>query len=174
MSVEAFTAALLSAGPHPDLPAEHRIFAPFIGDWDLLVTWYARGEPVRRERGEWSFSWVLEGRAVQDVWIVPPRGAPAADLYEYGTSLRFYDPEIEAWRSLWIGPVRRAVERFVARKVGEEVVLETRRDDGERMRWVFCDVTQDAFRWRNEVEGPDGWVLTQDFAATRRTRLPDR
>lgn len=28
---------------------------------------------VRTGTGEWSFSWVLEGRAVQDVWISPQR-----------------------------------------------------------------------------------------------------
>ncbi len=53
--------------------------------------------------GEWHFGWALEGRAVQDVWIVPPRGElrrgdAAANVNSYGTTLRVYDPDIDAWR----------------------------------------------------------------------------
>jgi hypothetical protein len=29
--------------------------------------------PERREEGEWTFGYALEGRAVIDVWQVPPR-----------------------------------------------------------------------------------------------------
>jgi hypothetical protein len=116
-----------------------------------------------------AFSWVLEGRAVQDVWIVPPRPERVGhnDLYEYGTSLRFFDPALSAWRSTWIGPTRRAVHTFLARKVGPEVVLETTLEDGRRMRWVYSDVSATAFTWRNSRETERGWVLTQDFAARR-------
>lgn len=168
---DLFAAALVSAGPHPDLPAEQRIFAPFIGSWDLIVTWYAEDGTVRRrENGEWHFAWILEGRAVQDVWIVPPRterqGHP--DPYEYGTSLRFFEPVLDAWRSIWIGPGRRAVHVFLARRIGDEVVLETRIEDGRRMQWSFSEVTDTGFTWRNRHETEDGWRLTQDFRARRR------
>lgn len=162
-----FASALVSPGPHPAVPPEHRIFAPFIGSWDLVVTWYEGGKPSRTEQGEWHFAWVLQGRAVQDVWIVPPRGGDA-EPYEYGTSLRFYDPEIGAWRSTWIGPMRRSIEKFIARQIGDEVVLETRRETGERMRWIFSDVTPGGFRWRNLLERSGEWTRVQDFAATRR------
>src|SRR5262245_25747954 len=89
-----FAGSLVNAAPHADIPEEQRIFAPFIGDWDLIVKWYDEGGKLsREERGEWHFSWILEGRAVQDVWIVPPRHERIrrSDNYEYGTSLRFFD-----------------------------------------------------------------------------------
>lgn len=166
-----FAAALLSGGPHPDIPPGQRIFEPFIGSWDLVVTWYGPdGGVERRERGEWHFARILEGRAVQDVWIVPPRAERAgrSDPYEYGTSLRLFDPAVGGWRSTWIGPARRAVHVFLARGEGDEVVLETALDDGRRMRWVFSEVTADGFTWRNSVEEADGrWRLTQDFRAVR-------
>jgi hypothetical protein len=165
-----FSEVLVSAGPHPDLPAEQQIFAPFVGSWDLLVTWYDEGGAVRRqERGEWHFAWVLEGRAIQDVWIVPPRAerAGSRDLYEYGTSLRFFDPALGAWRSTWIGPARCAVHTFVARSLADEVVLETTLENGMGMRWVFCDITDRSFTWRNSRQTADGWVLTQEFRAQR-------
>lgn len=169
---DVFASALVSSGPHPDLPAEHQIFGPFIGSWDLVVTWYADdGSISRRENGEWHFAWVLEGRAVQDVWIVPPRserqGNP--DLYEYGTSLRFFDPELGAWRSTWIGPAHRVVYVFHAHRIGEEVVLETRLEGKGRMRWSFTDVSDTRFIWRNQRETDTGWILTQDFHALRQS-----
>jgi hypothetical protein len=163
-------AALVSAGPHPDLSPEQQIFAPFIGSWDLEVTWYAEdGRITHQEHGEWHFSWVLEGRAVQDVWIVPPRAERSGrdDAYEYGTSLRFFDPTLGAWRSTWFGPMHRAIHLFIARRIGDEVVLETEAAPGQRMRWAFCEITPESFTWRNSRETDQGWVLTQDFRARR-------
>ena len=123
---------LVSDGPHPDLAPDDRIFEPFIGSWDLVVTWYDGDRVTRTLDGEWHFGWVLEGRAVQDVWIVPRRGQrhAGAEPYEYGTSLRFPDPSVGGWRSTWIGPVQRSVRTFVARREGGDVVL----DDGARRR----------------------------------------
>jgi len=165
-----FLSALVSQEPHPDLPLEQRIFAPFIGSWDLVVTWYAEdGSIRRRENGEWHFSWVLEGRAVQDIWIVPPRSERHnhQDPYEYGTSLRFFDPALGAWRSTWIGPSQRAVHVFIARQSGDEVVLETELEDTGRMSWIFSGITDTNFTWRNQRETATGWLLTQEFQARR-------
>jgi hypothetical protein len=167
--MDAFFDALISNGPEAALAAENRIFEPLIGSWDLDVTWFEKGKAVRKSRGEWHFSWVLEGRAVQDVWIVPPRSdrGAGAELYEYGTSVRFYDAHLGAWRSTWIGPMRGLVLSFVARKVDGNIVLETRRDDGLRMQWMFSEVEAHRFNWRNQVEHGEDWETLQTFSATR-------
>lgn len=164
-----FAEALISAAPHEAIPQEQRIFEPFIGSWDLVVSWYRSDETLERQLdGEWHFARVLEGRGIQDVWIVPPRAQrPAAGGdYEYGTSLRFYDPAIDAWNSTWIGPQHAVVYSFVARRVGEQVQLETVLD-GQRMRWRFLDIATDSFTWRNEREIDGQWRLTQEFRARR-------
>ncbi|MGE0005264.1 MAG: hypothetical protein AB7S92_06700 [Parvibaculaceae bacterium] len=169
-----FAASLLSAGPHRDIPEEQRIFAPFIGDWDLIVSWFDEaGRLTRREPGEWHFSWTLEGRAVQDVWIVPPRGdrAGRSDLYEYGTSLRFFDGALDAWQSTWIGPMHRVARTFIARRAGAEVVLETTEGEMPRMRWSFADVGTDSFTWRNEIWTGIEWRIQQTFAARRSGKM---
>ena len=161
--------SLVSVGPHPDIPVSDLIFTPFIGSWDLRVTWYAEGEVVRQEDGEWHFGWVLEGRAIQDVWIVPRREKriTATHLYEYGTSIRFYDPSLAAWRSTWIGPMHGMVRTFVARQLAGTVTLETDPGQGDGMRWVFSDITDSAFVWRNSVHSDGRWLLQQDFIASR-------
>jgi hypothetical protein len=62
---------------------------------------------VRGIRGEVHFGWILEGRAVQDVWIM--RSERTANVEEtmniYGTTLRVWDLSIQAWRITWINPV---------------------------------------------------------------------
>jgi hypothetical protein len=164
-------AALDATGPAEAHATELMLFGQFVGRWDLVVRWYERGEVVRQARGEWHFGWVLEGRAVQDVWIVPPRveRERGAEPYEYGTSLRFYDPAIGAWRSTWHGPVQGVVIPFIARGEGEEIVLEGRHPDGRRLRWVFSEIGDRGFRWRNLARPEDAgaWELVQDFAAER-------
>lgn len=169
-SAAPFAEALLSDGPHPSIPPEQRIFAPFIGSWDLLVRWFDEdGKLAREEQGEWHFAWILEGRGVQDVWIVPRRAERPgrSDLYEYGTSLRFFDEKIGAWQSTWIGPMHRVVRTFIARGIGDEVMLETTEGEVPRMRWSFSDIQGDAFSWRNELWTENDWRVQQTFAARR-------
>ena len=166
----AFAASLISRGPHPDIPPEQQIFAPFIGDWDFVVSWFDdNGKLNREERGEWHFSWILEGRGIQDVWIVPPRveRSGGADLYEYGTSLRFYDPALKAWQSTWIGPMHQVVRTFIARKIGEQIILETTEGETPRMRWSFSDIQANSFSWRNELWTGSAWRTQQTFVARR-------
>ncbi len=167
-------AALGAAGPAPGREKEMRTFGQFVGSWKLDVRWFAHGEEVARSEGEWHFGWVLGGLAVQDVWIVPARrrGEPLLDddgRGDYGTSLRFFDESIGAWRSTWIGPARGLVRTFVARQEGADVVLTGSFEEGVITRWSFSEITPSSFTWRNEQLAGSGAepVLVQQFAATR-------
>jgi hypothetical protein len=166
-----FVASLVASGPHPQIASSNQIFAPFVGSWDLLVSWFdENGRLIRRQAGEWHFSWVLEGRAIQDIWIVPPRTVrhEASDLYEYGASMRFFDPGIDAWRSTWIGPMHGLVRTFIAKRFGDRVVLETTEGSEPRMRWSFSDIAPHSFNWSNEVWEHGCWRLQQSFRCQRR------
>lgn len=168
MDPNPFTSALISPSASMDVPDEHRIFEPFIGSWALVVRWFGPNKDLlRQEDGEWHFSWTLEGRAVQDVWIVPPRGKRDVGAYEYGTSVRFYDPSLGAWRSTWIGPMHGAVLTFIARQRGDTVVLETTGEIEPARRWTFRDISSSGFSWIHEEAAGDGWHVVQTFAARR-------
>jgi hypothetical protein len=164
-----FVGALLADGP--DMPAPAQIFAPFIGAWDLIVRWFdGDGQETRTEAGEWHFAWILEGRAIQDVWIVPPRGRRVpGQTYEYGTSLRFYDAKADLWRSTWIGPEHGVVWTFAARRQGDDVVLETTPEVAPALKWSFTHITANAFLWKNEVREAGDWRVQQTFEARRQT-----
>lgn len=162
--VDAFAAD----GPAEGMADRLRLFGQFVGSWDLTVTDIAPDGAETTRSGEWHFGWALAGRAVADVWICPRRTPDGRSPGEHGLSLRFYDDELAAWRSTWMGPDRRLVRQFVGRPRGAGIVLEGR-FDGLDVRWSFADITPTSFRWRNE-ESTDGgrtWWLVQRFEARR-------
>lgn len=165
---------LFSDGPRPGMEDKLSLFAPLVGSWDLDVTSYPEtGEPLRH-RGEWHFGWALEGRAIVDVWISPARGDredgghPGGD---YGMSVRFYDPALDAWRSTWIGPMKGLVRSFIACASGVDgIVLEGSFSPGVDTRWMFSEIRADSFRWQS-FQSHDAWKtrrLWQEMRASRR------
>jgi hypothetical protein len=163
---------LTASGPHPACADKLRLFGQFVGSWDLEVCNYPPAGPARWIEGEWHFGWALEGRAIVDVWIAPRRDQRAASDSgpgEWGATLRFYDPAIDAWRSTWHGPVRGVVRPFLARPVGDEIVLEGSFEPGVDPRWVFSRISQAGFHWR-AVQSHDGWQTErrlQEMVASR-------
>ena len=111
MMTSAFLDTLGADGPAADRAGKMDLYGSFVGSWDLDVMQIAEDGTKRRRKGEWHFGWALEGRAIQDVWIVPPRGElrsgdAAANVNSYGTTLRVYDPRTDAWLIQWTDPVR--------------------------------------------------------------------
>jgi hypothetical protein len=164
-------AVLHAAGPHPGQAEHLNLFGRFVGAWD--VDWHGtdpQGRPATMA-GELHFGWVLGGRAVQDVWRVPASGQPPAALRPfYGTTLRFYDPAITAWRSTWVDPLNGRVRRFIGRPEGGDIVLEGLDDDPPE-RWSFRDISENSFRWTGEVseDGRRTWRLDEQMFIRRRS-----
>lgn len=175
MQPNAFLDALCAEGASPDRGANMNLYAWLIGSWDLDVRGHLPDGKTRRRPGEWHFGWVLEGRAIQDVWIVPPRGAArqgdaTANVNSYGTTLRVYDPRIDAWQIQWTDPVTQSYLTMVGRKEGADIVQLGKSPDGNLIRWSFSEIAPDAFRWRGELSGDGGeaWRLAVEFFARRR------
>jgi arginase len=168
-----FASVLLAPAPAPKVAGNADIFAPLLGGWDLDVVFYHPDGSIKKQiPGEWHFARALEGRAIEDVWIVPPRDMRKSQdppSGEYGVTLRFYDPRINAWHSVWHGVVNGIVWPFIGRRVGDEIVLERMDDGGNLMHWVFFDMRHDGFQWRSEVSSDGGktWRIEQVMRATR-------
>ncbi len=167
--------ALLSAERSPEIPEASDLYGWLVGSWDLEVRWYAgvdlTGQGVR---GELHAARVLEGRGVQDTWIMPPRGRRARtgphDMY--GTTLRTWDPAIAAWRIAWSNPARNHYEHQIGRPSGaggKDIVQLGVRQTGVTTRWRFTEITPRSFHWLGDALGPDGatWQLEGEFLATR-------
>ncbi len=169
-----FASALLATSPLTELGEAANVYAWLIGNWDMRTIDYQSDGKQREGTGEWHFSWVLEGRAVQDVWISPPLAQRNASLSKannrYGTSLRVYDSKIGAWRVTWLNPVSGAHDELIGQRKGNDIVQEGRDFDGNQMRWVFTDIKSDAFRWYGErsYDGGKTWQLEAEFFGKRR------
>ena len=162
---------LPAAGPHPEHADKLALFGQFVGDWDILEC------RSLEEDGSWSTSrgrvhwrWILEGRAVQDVWSsIDEKSRREIPI---GTTVRFYDPAIDAWHSVWLAPTQGAVKTFIGRPRGLEIVLEGKNEKGNPIRWIFSEIAPESFRWRGEELRipPDGWVLYEEMRIHRAQR----
>lgn len=169
----AFVSALLATKANPELGDAAALYGWLIGDWDVRVVDYADDGTRSESHGEWHFAWVLEGRAIQDVWIDPPRAQRKPGISRennrYGTTLRVFDPTDKTWKITWFNPVSGGHDEFIAKRVGQDVVQTGRDLHGNPMRWVFTDICADSFHWYGERSHDNGrtWKLEVEFFARR-------
>jgi hypothetical protein len=95
-SAATFHTALAAAARSPEIPESADAYGWLVGSWELDVKRYwAVDVSGQGLRGEVHAGWALEGRAVQDVWIMPCCGERAAPFDKkrnmYGTTLRLAD-----------------------------------------------------------------------------------
>lgn len=165
---------LASPGRSPEIPESADAYGWLVGSWELDIhVYWATDVRGRGLKGEAHFGWALEGRAIQDVWIMPRVADRSPNLDKrmnmYGTTLRVWDPAIEAWRITWINPAGDHREEQIGRWSGKDVVQVGARADGTPTRWTFSEITPDSFHWTGEALNPDGrtWNLEGDFRVTR-------
>ena len=157
----AFVEVLSADGPAADRTNQMGLYGWLVGSWEMDAVVHADDGTTHRGRGEVHAGWVLAGRAIQDVWILPG--------VFHGTTLRVYDPGRDAWHILWSDPLRQYFGRQLGRAQGKDIVQLGTNDAGETTRWSFCDITPDAFVWRGE-RSPDGgatWQLQAEFRIRR-------
>lgn len=165
--------ALLAPGRSPEVPEASDLYGFLVGSWNLEVVRYAGVDVAGRGLGgELHAAWVLEGRGVQDTWIMPARGARAGvgpGQNMYGTTLRTWDPTIEAWRIAWTNPAHSHYEQQIGRRSGKDIVQLGVRANGTATRWMFTEITPRSFHWLGDALAPDGhtWQREGEFLATR-------
>lgn len=168
-----FLGALAAARPFAEHAAKMALFGRLVGSWDIEGRFFGQdGRVEESHQGEWHFGWVLEGRAVQDVLIRPPRAGRAESQVsgEYGTTVRIYDPGIDAWRVIWMASVSGRVVNLIAREHGDQIWIEGTGPEGNPYRWTFSQITGDSFRWQGYVSEDVGatWFKGQEMTARRR------
>lgn len=168
----SFIDALVSDGPAPDRAEKMMLYGRFVGRWEMDVVRYAGDGSTRRGKGEIHFAWALQGRAVQDVWIIPPRDAATAEPAPgdfYGTTIRVYDPGHDHWHIFWIDPLFQVYRRMIGRPEGADIVQHGTDETGRPVRWSFREITNDSFHWLAERarDSEPGFDLVVEFFARR-------
>jgi hypothetical protein len=158
---------LASGEPHPSLGEEAQTFDRFVGTWDAEFTSYRKEGKVYHRKGELHFGWVLDGRAVQDLWIA----YPTADRKEreIGTTIRFFDTSLKQWRIVFILPEFNYVVTAHGGREGDRIVLWGVDSSGLPIRWTFSEITHDTFHWQGERSYDSGktWTLVDHHMKRR-------
>src|SRR6266567_4819916 len=170
----SFLEALASGGRSNEIPPADDVYGWLIGGWELDLIVHDDQGGIHESKGEAHFSWVHEGRAVQDVFINPRRterspAPPKIGSNWYGSTFRVYDPSIKAWRVTWFNPVTTTGAELIGRWHGKDIVQEGTYSDGASICWTFTDIGTDSFLWRGERQETDGstWRLQVEFRGRR-------
>jgi hypothetical protein len=153
------------------------LYDPLIGRWEAEAKAFLPDGTSRRHFWQIRFERALEERAIQDVWITPPRDGPNVGKSErwgpfdnqYGVTIRVYDPKVDAWRVTWIDPCAGYRAELVGRAQDGGIFQEGTGSDGARLRWIFSDIAPGSFRWRAEVSRDEGatWYKAIELLAHR-------
>jgi hypothetical protein len=159
-------------GPGQDRDRRMMLYGQFVGAWDGTVTRYAANGERFDSTAEVHFGWALEGRAIQDVWIVPSRvnRVPGEADRMYGTTLRVHDPKADSWEITFIDPVRQTHNRMIGRQVGSDIIQEYRDAAGVICQWCFFEIEANSFHWvsREFTDERKTWRLAGEFYLKRR------
>jgi hypothetical protein len=171
----SFAQVLLANGPDTAHAPELALYAWIVGRWDMDVTTILEDGTSHRGLGEIHAGWVLQGRAIQDVWMIPRLRdrqpgidpLPGAGNW-YGTTLRIYDPGLDGWRILWSDPATNFFTQQIGRARGSDIVQTGPDPRGGSMRWIFSDIEPDSFHWTGERASDDrNWRREVDIHARR-------
>ena len=157
------------------MTSELRLYSFLVGRWDMDVTTFLDDGTRHQGHGEIHAGWVLQGRAIQDVWMIPRLGErelrveplPGAGNW-YGTTLRIYDPQLRAWRILWSDPATSFFTQQLGRAEGGDIVQTGDDPRGGLMRWTFSEIGQESFHWTAEhATDARNWRLEVSIQAHR-------
>jgi hypothetical protein len=89
----------------------------------------------------------------------------------YGTTLRVYDPSLDAWRIYWIDPATNSFRQQIGRRRGSDIVQEGTTESGALSRWSFTAITPRSFHWKGEasLDNAASWRLMVEVLAERVT-----
>ena len=166
---EAMINVLGSADANPSMGEEAKTFDRLVGTWDADYTFYRPDGTVFHKKGELLFGWVMDGHAIQDLWI----GYPAENQKErtIGTTIRFFDTALKQWRVVFVNPQFNYVVTAQGGREGDRIVLHGRDTDGLPIRWTFSEMKADSFHWQGEKshDGGKTWKLEEDHHMKRRS-----
>jgi len=170
----AFLEALVSPARAPELADVDDLFGFLIGSWDLEAVLHDSTGQTRRTQGELHAAWVLEGRAIQDLFIFPRRSertsGPPAQGDRYATTIRTYDRILRAWRVDFINPAAPETSaQLTARRREQGIDMEGKLAGGTGIRWHYRSISATSFHYSAEKQNTDGahWQLYLELFGSR-------
>lgn len=153
--------------PHADMPEEIRQYGDLAGLWVMETQNMTRqGEWVDGEPAYWAFKYILNGQAVQDLFLQEVPGTRSKQI----TQLRQLNLETRQWHVSWINTVGNRNGEFTSYpENGEMVMLDADLLEESDTRVIFRDITANSFVWESRmfIEAQDRWLTVGLFKGTR-------
>lgn len=165
---------LITDGPNAKAPPEIGQYGQFEGTWKCQS--FKRQQDGSWQENPWVSTWVwyyvLDGYAVQDVWI-PGAGAP--ETAAMGTNLRIYNTEQDQWHMVWTTHGLNEFDYFNAKYKDGSIIMHgempARGQRGAHLAQItFHNITSDYFDWKYEFSPPgDGehWTEASKLACEK-------
>jgi hypothetical protein len=170
----AMSTALRAAGPHPSLGEHASVLGRLIGSWDVEYMDIGKDGKAIHRSGELLVGWVLDGRAIEDLWIVYPE--QAGKEREVYADLRYFDPKSQNWPAIFIDPQAASFATFAGGAAGNDRIVLDSRDlvAGQTRRWSFIDIRGDSLVFRDDASSDGGktWTLKSEYHMKRRSGAP--
>jgi hypothetical protein len=166
--------ALQAVSPHSTMSEPAKVFTRLIGAWDVEYTDFTSAGKTLHRTGELQFGWVMDGRVLQDLWIVNP--TEANKEREVYTDLFYFEPKSGSWHAASVDPYAASVATFVGGAIGNDrIVLESQDlDPKQPHRWSFNGISADSLVFRDETSNDGGktWQLKSEYHMKRRGSIP--
>jgi hypothetical protein len=154
-SIDGYEAAPgeLAAAEQPKAKVPHTLFDQLVGTWDVRYEIIDKDGNVRRNRGQVQFSWILDGNALQEIWL---SDSESKHLQPFGTTIDFYDRKRQRWTAVWIYPEQGVTSIMTGGEVNGSLVLTGRNESGALERWSTSVAQPNSIAVRAEVSDDEG------------------
>jgi hypothetical protein len=160
---------LAADGPHASLGDQAKVMEALVGSWDVDYMDISKDGRQIHRTGQFIVSWVLDGRAIEDVWIVDPaEGRQEREVY---ADIRYFDAKSRSWPTVFIDPEHGSVAKFAGGATADgRLVLQSPDLGHPQNRWSFIDIQQETCVFRDEysVDGGVSWQLQAEYRMKRR------
>jgi hypothetical protein len=124
--------------------------------------------------GQLLVGWVMDGRAIEDLWIVNP--SDSSKDREVYADVRYFDPKSGTWPAVFIDPQIASIATFTGGAAGDDRIVLESQDlvPGQIRRWSFNDIRPDSLVFRDDASSDGGktWALKSEYHMKRRGSVP--
>ncbi len=153
LAAQLFSANAAPAADEPKAKSPHSaLFDQLVGTWDVLYEIVDKEVKARRDRGHVQYSWILDGKALQEIWSSDSEGT---DL-PFGTTIDFYEPKHQRWTAVWIYPAQAMTSIMAGGEVNGMIVLIGHNQSGALERWSTSVTQPGSIAIRADVSDDEG------------------
>jgi hypothetical protein len=169
-----FATTLMSSGPAKTLTPKDNWFGLMNGEWDVA---YIVGAGTPEEvivAGEWNFTWINNGQAMQDVlsvpyqWSKPSPGVAPIQM----TTVRMPNLQRQNWEGFHILDGR-MIYFGVVRTASNQIMEHYQLEGEPLMVWMYDDLEMASFKVTINQSTDNGatWTKVADIWAKRRSTV---